>query len=111
MNTDDFIKYIIHKLCVLEAEVHILSENGKNDLSKSCELFFAKILNIIYDLNLIDVNLYFKKANYPGIDIGDLEHKIAYQITIRGDNEKVIGTFINANKNKIFKKSLDFLNE
>ena len=60
------------------------------DINKQSESFALELLNLIYDLKMLDLN--DEKTNFPGLDIGDATAKIAFQITSRTDTAKVIGT-------------------
>ncbi|MDB9318557.1 SMEK domain-containing protein [Nodularia spumigena CS-591/04] len=80
---------------------HIIAEN-----------FVAKLLNIIYDYNLVNLN----KINntYPAIDLGDYNEKICFQVTytsLKNHRHKIketINKFIKHQKYKKF-SSLKFL--
>jgi len=50
------------------------------DLSRS-------LLNEIYDYQLENLN--YEKNNYPGIDLGDKENNIGFQVTSRRDIRKI----------------------
>ncbi|WP_343668427.1 SMEK domain-containing protein [Chitinophaga sp.] len=60
------------------------------DGNKLAEPLVLKILNLLYGLDLIDLN--DEKINTPGIDLGDKQAGVAFQVTIRTDADKVIET-------------------
>src|ERR1700693_1352845 len=60
------------------------------DANKVSESLALKLLNLIYDLQLVDLNEV--NANFPGLDLGDFNKKIAFQISSRTDTDKVIST-------------------
>lgn len=69
------------------------------DINKIAESFCLKLLNLVYGLELKDLNQ--EKANFPGLDLGDKENsKVAYQITSRTDTAKVISTLRTVVKKK-----------
>lgn len=69
-----------------------LTIQGKNSLfltddNKWSENFFKKIINKIYDYNLVNLNT--KEANYAGIDLGDDKNRICIQVTADNSSEKI----------------------
>jgi tetratricopeptide (TPR) repeat protein len=79
------------------------------DINKVAEDLALKLLNEIYNLNLKNLNR--EKRNYPGIDLGDKTNKIAYQITSRGDSQKIqecLQAFDKEDKKK-YSKGIRFL--
>jgi len=60
------------------------------DLTKTSEDFFKDLLNIIYDLNLINLNA--ARPNTPGLDLGDEGEGIAFQITSTRTSQKLRNT-------------------
>src|SRR5687768_9391087 len=78
---------------IIEQLIHIsnvLMEKSKLNLTDDnihAESFMRELLNLIFDLELQDLNIV--NANYPGIDLGDKQKKIAYQITTTSTVEKI----------------------
>ncbi|MEN6671211.1 SMEK domain-containing protein [Psychrobacter sp. B38] len=64
-------------------------DNGASyfDSNISSEYFFIEILNVIYDLNLEDINQL--KKNYPAIDLVDKSRKTSFQVTSQSDRKKI----------------------
>jgi len=60
------------------------------DANKFGEPLSLKLLNLLYNLELKDLNE--EKANAPGIDLADKKNGIAFQISSRTDNDKVTST-------------------
>lgn len=58
------------------------------DGNKLAESISMKLLNLVYNLKLVDLNE--EQANAAGIDLGDKAAGIAFQISTRDDNAKVI---------------------
>ncbi len=59
------------------------------DINRISEGVALKLLNLIFDYNLIDLNS--QKINYPGVDLGDSKNaKLAFQITSQSSSSKVI---------------------
>jgi len=68
------------------AEIGLDSNLDFYDINKISEGFSLKLLNLIYNLELEDLNKI--QRNYPSIDLGDFKNKIAFQITSRTDFQK-----------------------
>lgn len=60
------------------------------DVNKFAEPLSLKLLNLLYDLELKDLNE--EQANAPGVDLVDRAKGVAFQISSRTDNSKVINT-------------------
>ncbi len=82
------------------AEIKFNTKLGYYDINKISEGLSAKLLNAIFDYQLVDLEK--EKKDYPAIDLGDDIHdKIAFQVTSRTDFKKFKGnieTFIKKNK-------------
>lgn len=87
INSDYYLANILRNLLILKEEVARRNKLGYTDLNKSLENFFCKILNIVFDYELINVNK--KQGNFPGIDLGDLKNSISFQITSQNTSRKV----------------------
>jgi hypothetical protein len=61
------------------------------DLNKETEVFCRDLLNLVYNWDLSDLNR--EKANYPAIDLGDRNSRIAVQITATSGTTKVKQTY------------------
>lgn len=82
------------------AEIGLDSNLDFFDINKISEGFSAKLLNLIFNLELEDLNKIHR--NYPSIDLGDFKNGIAFQITSRTDFQKFkenLETFVAKNKN------------
>jgi hypothetical protein len=79
------------------------------DINKVAEDLAMKLLNEIYNLQLINLNE--EKPNYPGIDLGDKVNKIAFQVTSRNEPKKIqenLETFVKKDKT-IYSNGIRFL--
>ena len=81
---------IIDDLSRLVFQIDLRNKIGLLDLTKLSEDFFKELLNIIYDLNLSNLNS--TRINEPGIDLGDKIEKIAFQVTCTKTSQKVSET-------------------
>lgn len=85
-------------------EMLIKNENveGRNDINKECEDIIKSILNVIYDLELKNVNE--ERINYPAIDLADVKRNICYQITSNLSKNKISDTIQKFKKYGLNKK-------
>jgi WD40 repeat protein len=89
----------------------IKSHNAVNffDINKVAEGVALKLLNEIYDYQLVNLN--YETSNYPGIDLGDNINKIGFQITSRKDSRKIKESLKKFSKgpNRIYSNGIRFL--
>lgn len=90
LTREDVFKRINISLNALKNQVKENGKLGYTDLNKHCEIFLKEVLNIIYDINLIDLNE--ERSNNPGLDLGDIERRVAYQITSNKRSSKINDT-------------------
>lgn len=81
---------IIDDFAKLQFQIDLRNKLGLLDLTKVSEDFFKELINIVYDLNLINLNI--GRVNEPGIDLGDLSKQIAFQVTSTKTTEKINNT-------------------
>lgn len=81
------IGQLIDDLSKLHSQIDLRCQLGLTDLNKYCEDFIKEVLNICYELNLKNLNT--ERSNEPGIDLGDIKKKIAYQITSTITSDKI----------------------
>jgi len=86
----DIIEEIIYDLNLIKLNIKSFTKLDLYDLNKYSEDFFCKLLNIINDLHLKNLNI--KDRNIVAIDLGDLEQGICYQITSTSENTKIKNT-------------------
>ena len=78
---------VVDDLAALKYQIDTRNRLGQFDLSKFCEDFCKELLNIVYDLNLKNLNA--TRSNNPGLDLGDDKNKVAYQITSTKTSTKI----------------------
>ena len=78
------------KLSVLRYVIKSGSALGHTDLNKHAEKFFRDLLNLTYDLNLVNLN--DKDKNAPAIDLGDETEEVSYQVTATATAAKIEDT-------------------
>jgi len=81
---------IIDDLTLLNMRIDARNKQGLLDLTKFTEDFIKDVLNIVYGLHLVNLNS--ERSNNPGLDLGDTQQQIAYQITATKSSQKVNDT-------------------
>lgn len=87
LKREEYLKDISYYLSVLKNYVELNNKLSLTDINKLSEDFFGELLNRIFDLDLINLNLI--QYNFPAIDLGDETSKICYQITASNDRKKI----------------------
>lgn len=90
----------------LESKVRINNSVGLTDVNSAAEDFFAGLLNKIFDLKLINLNL--KKLNFTAIDLGDSKKRICFQVTSECGKQKIQETLDRFSSHKLY-EDYDFL--
>jgi len=80
-------EFITEKIAALQTELEFLGSAGLLNLNKHCEGFVQGLLNIVNDLKLENLNK--NVSNFPGLDLGDRQSKIAYQVTSESGTDKI----------------------
>ena len=104
-NTGDLIRQISDMLAQLAAGASTDSANGRTDRAKELERIVAHLFNIIHGGDFRNQNT--DGPTFPAIDLGDSKLKIAVQVTIRSDREKVndaLNDFLKYDLDKIFNR-------
>jgi hypothetical protein len=86
LKREDHLRYIADRLGVLEFAVKNRGALRLFDVNVVAESFFAHILNVIYALNLKNLN---DDGSMPGLDLGDATAKVAFQVTSQSTHAKV----------------------
>ncbi|RGL52484.1 MULTISPECIES: SMEK domain-containing protein [Klebsiella] len=85
---------------LLSTVITFNSKQGLFDINKTMEIVLTDLLNEVYDLSLINLNII--KHNHPAIDLGDKSQGIAVQVTSDGSKAKFSKTV-----DKFFEWGLD----
>lgn len=83
---------LIDDLSALQSQIEMRGQVGLFDLNKFCEDFIKEVLNVCYNYSLVNLNT--ERSNEPGLDLGDLKQKIAYQVTSTATSDKVNKTLL-----------------
>lgn len=79
MNRSNYFNYIEKKLNALASRIEVRSKLNLLDLNIHSESFFACLCNIIFDLELENLN--FSYQNIDGIDLIDHKNKVVVQVS------------------------------
>lgn len=99
------IDRIIELLSVLSYEIDTAGGLHMYDRNKICEEVYKQIFNIVYDYNLVNINI-TQGENFPAIDLGDAKKGISIQITSDGSSAKVSKTLKLFCEKKLYKTYL-----
>ena len=102
MKSHENITRITSYLERLVTQVELNNGVGLTDINSSAEDFFCKLLNIIFDSKLVNLNL--EKLNFPAIDLGDDEERLSFQVTSTKTKPKLQKTFDRFCKNDLFER-------
>ncbi|MDR3678915.1 MAG: SMEK domain-containing protein [Flavipsychrobacter sp.] len=78
---------IVDDLGLLQFQVKERNKLGQFDLTKVCEEFFREVLSLTYKFSLKNLNQ--NRSNEPGLDLGSIKDRIAYQATSQKKSDKV----------------------
>ena len=91
----------------LITEVDLSTKQGRQDINLISEDAWIPILKEVYQCpNLINLNK--KQRNFPGIDLGDEQDRVAFQVTASTNLQKVKKT-LSQFRDKNYKNSFDEL--
>ncbi len=97
----ELFEEIIMYLSIIRYIFHSNNKHGLLNSNKHAESFFQELLNLIYSLELTNLNKI--KKNYPAIDLGDTSNRICYQITAETNSNKFKDTLEKFEKNELYK--------
>ena len=103
MNQQESLFKVSKLLSRFSEQVKILNTNGEFSINIHAENILTKILNIIYDCNLKNVNYEVRKT-YPSIDLRDKNKRIAIQITATPGIDKIKKTISGYIANKMYEE-------
>ncbi len=80
------IEDITTHLARLKAEIDLCGIIGLQNIHKQSENFIARLLNLVYEYKLENLG---KTPQFPGLDIGDKNAGVAYQVSSEKGSDKV----------------------
>lgn len=86
-NRSNYFNYITSKLAILSAEINLRGKLNILDLNIHAETFYANLINLVLDLNLINMNVL--KQNVAAIDLIDSTNKVFAQVSATATKEKI----------------------
>lgn len=101
MNQQNILLRISQLLSRFSEQVKILNSNSEFSINVHAENILIKILNVIFDCDLKNVN-YEENKNYPSIDLRDENKRIAIQVTSTSTLEKVKHTLSQFVSNNLY---------
>lgn len=87
MNRTEYFNYIEKKLVELATRIKIKNKLNTLELNLHSETFFANLYNLVFDLELTNLNLITRNAE--GIDLIDKKNKILIQVSSTCDKNKI----------------------
>lgn len=105
---DISIDNIKKKLDMLSQSIKLNNKMNLTDINIICEEIFGRILNKIYDINLVSSSVAVSE-NYIAVDLVDFDKRIAFQVTSRSDRRKITDTVKKFNESDLPSK-IDSLN-
>lgn len=102
LKSGKLIENIIQNLTIFKIEIQSNSKLGLNNQHIHAENFLKNILNIIFDWKLESLNS--GTSNFPGLDLGDSENSVAFQITGDNSSHKINKTLDSVKKEKHYLK-------
>lgn len=110
INTGKYFEGIVELLNNYRSAVQTFSSLGLLNINKRSEHFMKRILNLTYGYELENLNK--GRSNYPGIDLGDADEGIAFQISATKKSDKIedtLATCLTYEHYKTFKKIKVFI--
>ena len=102
MNQQSILYRITQLLSRFSEQVELLNTNSEFSINVHAENILIKILNVIFDCDLKNVN-YEENKNYPSIDLRDENKRIAIQVTSTSNLEKIKHTLSQFVTNDLYK--------
>lgn len=96
------IKDISRYLAILQYYIQKRNAIGLYNINIESEDLFCGMLNILYDVNLVNLN--YAQKNTPSIDLGDEDREICFQITTTNTSQKIKSTLDKFEENKLYNK-------
>ena len=87
-------------LSILKNYIELENAGGNYDINVHCEDFFCEFLNLVFDLDLINLNEI--KVNFPAVDLGDKDSRVCYQVTTTSKSTKIKSTLEKFNDKKLY---------
>jgi hypothetical protein len=87
MNRSHYFNYIEEKITILASRIENRGKINLLDLNIYSETFFADLLNVLFDYQLVNLNII--KQNVEGIDLVDKKNKVIAQVSSTCTKQKI----------------------
>lgn len=102
LRREELLEQISHRLATLRSYIELKGLIHLYDSHIIAEDFMANLLNIIFGYRLENLNYIHK--NQPGIDLGDTDNSIAFQVTAERSRRKIQETIDIFVKEQLYEK-------
>ncbi len=102
LNKKEMFEQINFYLSHLKVYIEMENTNGSFDINKYCEDFIAELLNLVFGLELENLNLL--SMNFPTVDLADDDACICFQVTSSRGAKKIRDTLDKFKEKKLYKK-------
>jgi len=99
---EDTLRKITELIATFSRRIELLSSQNENSINILAESIFARILNALFDLNLVNAN-YSRGNNNPAVDLIDNDQKVAFQVSASATNKKILDTLQTFHAHKLQK--------
>lgn len=109
LKDDDInIQRVERRLLELSHSIRESNRNNLTDINVICEEVFGRILNKLYNIELVSMSAEVS-GNYVAVDLIDYNNRVAYQVTSQSKREKIKSTIDKFNRSELYKE-IDELN-
>lgn len=102
LKINELVNQINEYMSIMKYYIEFNNDLGNSDINKQSEDFYCGLLNIIYGLELQNLNEL--KVNFPAIDLGDKKNRVCYQITATSEITKIKETLNAYRKYQLYKE-------
>lgn len=81
---------IVDRMSLLESHVSGRVAHSLNDVTSALEVLYREVLNLTHGWDLASAN--FPDRNFPAIDLHDVGRRLAVQVTVTCDTDKIVET-------------------
>lgn len=96
---------VVMRLSVIRYMVKSLNKQGKTDLNRDCESFYAKVLSMVYGYDLVNVN--DAQHNSAAIDLADVTKRVCFQLSSTATAKKITKTIDSFVKYKLYETYIE----
>lgn len=99
---EKLVNEVYKRLSILKNYIESNNANNLYDSNIYCEDVLCGVLNIIYKLELQNLNSH--QYNYPAVDLGDFNESVCFQITTSNKKRKIKDTVDKFINHKLYEK-------